>query len=58
MCGKSKGGKGNEKETWCLNDKVQDKIKRKKDAFKEWYTLGDAPKKESYKKAKKGRKGG
>ena len=53
VCGRSKGGKDDKKETWWWNNKVQYKIKTKRDAFKEWQTSGDAQKKESYNKEEK-----
>ena len=50
VCGKTKGGRmGERKETWWWNEEVQEKIKAKKAAFKEWQRTRDESKKEEYK---------
>ena len=36
VCGKTKGGKHQERETWWWGNAVQDMIKRKRNAYKEW----------------------
>ena len=50
VCGKTKGGRmGERKETWWWNEEVQEKIKAKKAAFKEWQRTREESKKEEYK---------
>ena len=53
VCGKTKVCRREKKETWWWNESVQDKLKMKKKAFKEWQTSWDGQTKENYKKAKK-----
>ena len=52
--GKTKGGKHQERETWWRGNAVQNVIKRKRDAFKEWQRDRDNTELETkYKDAKK-----
>ena len=53
VCGRTKGGKPIEKETWWWEKDVQDSIKEKKNAFKSWQKDRVESKKEEYKSAKK-----
>ena len=53
ICGTSKGGKRIEKETWWWSEDVQEKIKEKKVAFKNWQKEGTDQLKMLYKEKKK-----
>ena len=49
ICGGTKGGKHLERETWWRDEEVQECLKRKKDAFKNWLMQGGNDMKEAYK---------
>ena len=52
VCGTTKGGKHQGRETWWWNEDVQEAIKRKKGAFKAWQKGGGEDQREAYRKAK------
>ena len=51
--GESGGGKYVEKETWCWDQQVQEAVKAKKEAFKNWRTSGSEVDTEIYKEYRK-----
>ena len=51
--GESSGGKYVEKETWWWDQQVQEAVKAKKEAFKNWRTTGNEADKEIYKEHRK-----
>ena len=51
--GESGGGKYIENETWWLEQHVQEAVKAKKEAFKNWRTTGNEVDKEIYKEHRK-----
>lgn len=53
VCGKTKGGKAIEKETWWWEEEVQDSIKNKKEAFRSWQKEKSNSKREEYREANK-----
>lgn len=53
VCGCTKGGKHQGKETWWWSEEVQEKIKKKKESFKAWQRGGSEDLREAYKEAKR-----
>ncbi|XP_034047688.1 collagen alpha-2(V) chain [Thalassophryne amazonica] len=53
VCGMTKGGKHQGRETWWWSKEVQETIKNKKEAYKSWQRSGGDDKRNAYKEAKR-----